>query len=151
MLEVLQLLHQQSESIPAYCGSYYIRTLIKGEALPDLGQQIPDSHLIQHDWIWLAYNRYNDKPVAMFVTAPAHGIVILLRIYAIKSAPKTVLVGLFRKSLAAMSSRGYTRYASFLDESRPAEASLIDILKKAGGISAGGCHIMVTGPTAIKW
>jgi hypothetical protein len=151
MLEVLQLLHQQSEAIPSYHGSYYIRNLCQGERLPDIGQGIPDSGLIQREWIWIAYNRYTDEPLAMFVTAPAHGIVMLLRIYAIKSSPKSVLVSLFRKSLAAMSNRGYTRYVSFLDEARPAEAKLIDILKRAGGISAGGCHVMVTGPTAIKW
>jgi hypothetical protein len=151
MLEVLQLLHAQAETIPAYCGSYYVRHLNKGEKLPDLGQQIPDSHLVQHEWIWLVYNRFTDKPLAMLVTAPAHGIVMLLRIYATKLSPRAAMVGLFRKSLAAMSNRGYSRYVCFLDEARDNEASLIDIAKRAGATSAGGKHIMVTGPTDIKW
>ena len=151
MLEVLQLLHAQSSSIPTYHGSYYIRNLDKDEPLPNLGQEIPNSNLVQPEWIWLAYNRYDDKPLAMLVTAPAHGIVMLLRIYSVKVAPKSVMVGLLRRSLAAMSSRGYTRWVSFLDEARATEASLIDIAIKAGATSAGGKHIMLTGPTDIKW
>jgi hypothetical protein len=149
MIEILQLLHRQNSLAPSYHGSFYIRLLDKDEPLPQFGHGIPNGPLLQRDWIWIAYRISTDEPVAMLTAAPAHGIVILLRIYEIKGGPRAAMLALLRRSLADMKERGYTRYVTFLDLERDPELKLIEIAKLAGATVEGGNHNMVTGPTDI--
>lgn len=147
MIEVLRLLHAQAEATPAYCGSYYVRHLYSDESLPAFEKVLIDSPLIQRDWIWVAYHRYTEIPLAILIACPCQGVALLCRIHAIKTAPKSILVGLLRKSLADILGRGYTRYAVYLDPNREAESSLIDIAKKSGAVNMGGSHVMLCGST----
>lgn len=150
MIEALKLLHELSDTLTIDCGPFTVRHLYKDEPLPQFGHGIPTSPLQQNEWIWIA-EMYND-PVGILVACPMQGIAFLMRIYAIKGAPKSILVGLFRKALADIYSRGYTSYATYLDESRPEEASLIRIARRAGATVVNSKHVAVGGPTDIrKW
>lgn len=149
MIEVLRLLHAQSSVLPVYHGSYYIRTLDSDEPLIDFGHGLPESPLLQRDWIWIAYNRFSDEPLGILAAAPCQGLAFLTRIWAIKSAPRSVCLSLLRKSLADMLSRGYTKYIVFLDSGETC-ASLERIALKTGGKNLGGGHSFICGPTNVR-
>lgn len=151
MIEILQLLHACSQTSTRYSRSYYVRHLEADEALPQFGHGIPESNLLQREWIWIAFDERDNNPVAILVAAPTQGIVNLLRIYAIKEAKRSVLPGLLRKSLADMLSRGYTTYAVYLCPDRVEESVLARIVTKAGGKESGGLHSLYYGPTEIRW
>lgn len=133
MIEVLRLLHELEQGTPRYSKSYYCRHLDKNEEIPQFGHGIPDSPLSQRDWVWVALSSKDDSPLAILVAAPAQGLAYLMRIYAIKDAPRSVFVGLLRKSLADIHSRGYTKYLTTLSLDRPEEAKLARLIEKAGG------------------
>lgn len=152
MIEVLRLLNAiESGNIPSYSASHYVRHLEKEEYLPDTGSGLSESPLLQKDWIWVAYCSRTDKPLASLVAAPMQGIAMLLRINAIDSAPKSILVGLLRKSLADMKKRGYNLFATPLSLDRAEESQLARIIIKVGGVEAGS-YTLFQGPTEIgKW
>lgn len=147
MIEVLQLLHNLSSHSTRYSATYYVRHLDKDEPVP-LECGIPDSNLIQRDWIWVAYSSTTDQPLAILVAAPCQGLAFLMRMYGTEASTTSVWVGLLRKSMADMYSRGYTKYAVPLSLSKPIEAKLARIIKRAGGSEAGE-HVIFHGPTDI--
>lgn len=150
MIEALRLLHELSDTLATKCGSYTVRHLYKDEPLPQFGHGIPTSPFQQSEWIWIA--EVGNQPVAILITSPMQGSVMLLRIYATKASPKGVMVGLFRKSLADMQSRGYTQYGVFLDRDQGECKKLLKIAIKAGAKVVEGNHVLVTGPTDLgKW
>jgi hypothetical protein len=133
MIEVLRLLHETAQANSRYSRSYYVRHLYETEPIPQFGHGIPDSPLAQRDWVWVASDYSTDKPIAILVAAPMQGIAYLMRLYAINSSPKSVLIGLFRKVLADICLRGYTRFAVCLSSNRKEELKLRDIIIKGGG------------------
>ena len=151
MIEVLRLLNEVSQGSSRYSHSYYCRTLDKHEPLPQIGHGIPDGPLIMKDWVWVAYSSFDDKPVAIIIASPMQGIAFLMRIYAIPSIKGGVLLGLLRKTLADLLSRGYTRYATCLSEVKVGsnEARLFRLIKKAGGRKIEGGMALFDGPTDI--
>lgn len=136
MLDVLQMLNEAmglKADHPRICGSFYVRSLDKDDSLPPFNHGLPDTPLTQKDWIWVAFREKDNKPLGLIAAAPLHGIVLLVRIYAIEEAPKAIAVGMLRKVLADSSARGYTRYALHLDLSLDNEARLARIVLKSGG------------------
>ena len=151
MIEVLRLLHEMGQDATRYSSSYYCRSLDKHEPIPQFGHGIPDSPLSQRDWIWIAYSSTTDEPLAILVAAPMQQVAILVRAYGIPSAPNSVFLGLLRKCLADILSRGYTRYVTMLSLERKEEAKLARLVIKAGGIRVSDCTLF-TGPADIsKW
>ena len=151
MIEVLRLLHDMEQSATRYSNSYYCRCLDKTESIPQFGHGIPDSPLSQRDWIWIAYSSTTDEPLAILVASPMQQVAILVRAYGIPSAPRSVFLGLLRKCLADILSRGYTRYVTMLSLERKEEAKLARLVIKAGGSKVGNCTLF-TGETDIsKW
>src|SRR6266436_6302711 len=118
MIEVLRLLHEMEHGSPRYSATYYVRSLDKYEPIPQFGHGIPDSPLSQKDWIWVAYSSLDDSPLAILVAAPMQQLAILVRAYGIPSAPKSIWLGLLRKSLADIYSRGYTMSVTMLSLER---------------------------------
>ena len=152
MIEVLQLLHEIEQSAPRQSRSYYVRSLGPHEPIPlTSGTGIPDSPLAQRDWIWVAYSYLTTEPLAILIAAPMQGVAMLLRLYAIEIAPPSVFVGLFRKSLADILSRGYTKYGVFLNPKEKYATQLLRLVKKTGGETIPGEFTLVYGPTAIKY
>lgn len=133
MIEVLRLLHELEQGTSRYSTSYYCRSLDKTEPIPQFGHGFPDSPLSQRDWVWVAYSSKDDSPLAIIIAAPTQGLAFLMRIYATKDAPRSVFVGLLRKSLADIHSRGYHKYVTNLSLDRPKEAKLARVIERAGG------------------
>ncbi len=148
MIEALKLLHELSESLSSRCGTYSIRHLYPDEPIPQFGHDFPSSPLQQPEWVWIAEKL--DQPIAILITSPMQGVVMLLRIYVTNNAPKSTLLSLFRKSLADMQSRGYTQYAVFLDRDQAQCKKLLKIATKAGAKVIEGNHVLVAGPIDIK-
>ena len=152
MIEVLRLLHELDQENTRHSTTYYVRHLDRSEELPQFGHGFPDSPLMQKDWIWIAYSNRDDTPLAIIIAAPTQGVAMLLRAYAIPDAPITVFVGLLRKSLADIYSRGYTKYALYLSTSRPEEAKLARLVRRSGGAEMGSAISLFMGNTDIgKW
>jgi hypothetical protein len=151
MVEALRMLKRMADAMPSHSGSYYVSHLNEGDQIPQFGHGLPDHLLIDRKWIWIAYQ--GDQSVALLAAVPCHNISLITRIYAIKEAPRAVLVGLLRKALADMLNRGYTRYAAYLDADGPEDgiaAKLLRVIKKAKGEQVGGKHIFVAGPTDLE-
>lgn len=148
MIEVLKLINSLSDSQEAICGNYTVRHLTKDEPLPLFGHGYEDSPLLQREWIWIAEVR--GLPIALLIAAPCQHLAYLMRIFATKSAPRDVFVGLLRKSLADILSRGYTNFIVGLDLDRPEEAKLGRIVTKAGGKLLGKVS-MFLGETFNNW
>lgn len=150
MIEALRLLHELSDTLSTKCGSYTIRHLYPDEPIPQFGHGFPSSPLQQPEWVWIAER--DSTPLAILITAPMQGVVMLLRIYVKDNSPNSILVGLFRKSLADMYSRGYTKYVVFLDKDQPECKKLLKIATKAGATVVEGNHILASGPVDIgEW
>jgi len=151
MIEVLRLLHEMEQGSSRCSTSYYCRCLDKNESIPQFGHGIPDSPLSQKDWIWIAYSSKDDSPLALIAAAPIQGIALLVRAYGIHSSSKSIFLGLLRKCLADIYSRGYTRYITMLSLERKEEVKLARLVIKAGGSKVNECTLF-TGPTNIaKW
>lgn len=148
MIEVLQLLNALSDTSTSNCGDYSVSHLSKGDPLPEIGHGYEDTPLLQKEWIWVA--KVGWKPVAILIAAPCQNFATLLRIYATKEAPRSVFVGLLRKVLADIYSRGYSRFLVSLDLERTEEARLARIIKRAGSKELGKLTYF-TGSTENRW
>lgn len=150
MIEVLHLLHSLEQASTRYSRSYYVRHLDKGETLPDFGHGIPESPLLNREWIWIAFSSKADTPIALIMGAPMQGIAWLMRAYATPYTQTSVFVGLLRKSLADIHSRGYTRYATFLSPSR-VEIKIARLIEKAGGTKVDTLEAYHGNTDISKW
>jgi len=150
MLSVLQTINALSQSLPAFSASYYVRSLRDDEPIPQFGpHNVADHPLSQRKWIWVAYDKLTDRPVALLAACPMHGpTVMLCRVYSCVTAG--VLVPLFRKTLADCYSRGYTQYAVFLDGNEESNRKLFRLVMRAGGIKLGDNYILAAGPTLVN-
>lgn len=152
MIEVLRLLHELEQSNSRFSTTYYVRHLDKLEPIPQFDHGIPESPLANREWIWVAYSTKDDSPLAILLAAPIHNVAMLLRAYATEVAPKSIWVGLFRKSLADILSRGYTTYAVWLSPKRKHEVKLARLIEKVGGIKLDHDITLYHGPTDIsRW
>ena len=111
MIEILRLLNEVSQGMARHSSSYYVRALDAYDPIPSFAIADFPSPLTMKDWIWVAFSSSNDQPLALIAACPMHGLAFLVRAHAIDSAPRSVFVGLLRKLLADLLSRGYTRYA----------------------------------------
>src|SRR6267378_3343097 len=149
VIEVLQLLHSLSDTNTRYSKSYYVRHLEKDEPIPQFGHGIPESPLAQREWIWIAFSSRDDEPVAILAASPMHDVAMLNRIYATPSAPTSVFVGILRKSLADIYSRGYLKWGVFIGIDSPVREKLLRLVKKDGGKEIEGAFTLAYGPTDI--
>ena len=150
MLEVLQLLHGITSNNTRYSRSYYVRHLEDDEPIPQFGHGIPDSPLAQRDWIWIAYSSNKDEPLAILMASPMHDVAMLNRIYATKAAPPSVFVGILRKSLADIHSRGYGKWGVFIGLESPVRSKLLRLVRKDGGKEIDGPFTLAYGPTDVS-
>lgn len=151
MIEVLRLLNEVSQGMARQSSTYYVRCLDKYDSIPYFAIADFPSPLTMKDWIWVAYSSTNDQPLALIAACPMHGVAFLVRMSATPSASKAVFVGLLRKLLADLLSRGYTQYAVCLSNDKKAEVKLTTILKKAGGRAIQSNLTFFSGPTDVQW
>lgn len=107
-----------------------IRNLIPGEALPKQLQtgyertQMPE-------WIWVVERE--EKPVGILIAAPAHLMVILLRIISTPEAQGTDIRALLIHAFRESRRRGYKGYTTWLDPTKAPENAFIGIIRAIGG------------------
>jgi len=148
MLSILTGLQEQLSYLPRASSSYLVRSLREGEQIPQFGHGLTESHLVDKQWIWVTFSLPSLTPIAILSAAPVHNFALLYRIYAIKGAP---ILGLLRKALEDISSRGYTSYGVFLDSKQKECTKLLRLVKKAGGTVSSEGHLLAYGPTSIRW
>jgi len=85
------------------------------------------------------------KIVASLIAAPAHIVVILLRLMATPDAYPLDVRALLLKSTADIKARGYNGYMVWADPTRPPEKALIDIVKAAGGFELPNRQVACAG------
>jgi hypothetical protein len=106
-----------------------VRHLESGETLPvELGSGM-ELLKLDKDWVWL----YEDDGIkAGLIAAPAHGIVHLLRIFAVPNAPRWAILLLLREAKREVKARGYTGVIVFLEVGRDTDTKLAKIAGKFG-------------------
>jgi hypothetical protein len=120
-----------------------IRNLKKGEVLTGkLATGYEGGEATDPQWIFVAER--DGKPVAVLVTAPAHIVVIFLRLVSDGAAPTDVR-SLLIYALASARERGYSGYITWVDEDDEAGKALMDIVLKADGFSLPNKHIVCGG------
>lgn len=90
-------------------------------------------HLIQHDWIFVAVE--NDEIVALLMTSPMHGVVILMRAGTVPGTSPCVLLKLLRYASSIMEERGYHLWVTILDTGARTEKRIMSMSKRWGGSS----------------
>lgn len=107
-----------------------VRNLIPRERLPKELRTGYEATAMP-EWIWIAER--NGYPVGILVAAPAHGVVILMRLATTPDAEgtdvRTLLVAAFRE----MKMRGYRGYTTWLDPTKEPENAFIRIIRAIGG------------------
>jgi hypothetical protein len=120
-----------------------VRNFILGEELPDMLKTGFEGGKCDPAWIWVVER--DGKIVASLITAPAHIVVILLRILATPEAHSLDVRALLVHATVEIKARGYNGYLVWADPERPNEKSLIDIVLSAGGVKLPGTQIACAG------
>jgi hypothetical protein len=120
-----------------------IRTMRKGEALPpelktgyERGNSMPE-------WIFLAEE--DGQPTAILVAAPAHIVVVLMRVVATPKAKVTALRSLLLYFLETIRERGYNGYFVMINPEIQQEAALGRIVEATGGVKIPEPHYFCVG------
>jgi hypothetical protein len=100
---------------------------------------------IQHDWVFVVEDDAHIQGILM--TAPAHGLVILMRCQMLKDAPVTTLRRLLGWSLRELSRRGYHLWATVLDPTTDAEREIYRLARMWGGEQWPTPAVVVVGLT----
>lgn len=119
-----------------------IRNLQKGETVPDelkTGFEVGD----MPEWIWLVER--DGEIVAMLITAPAHVVVILLRLMSTSKAHPLDIKFLLAKAGAEIKERGFKAYVTWLNPQRKAEESLLGIIRGSGGVQLDEPQVICAG------
>lgn len=121
-----------------------IRNYIPGEPLPAALATGYEGGQCDPRWIWIA--ALDDAPVAVLVAAPAHVTVILMRLIVLPAA-SAAIAPLLRHALDECNARGYLTYVTWVDPSRPVEASLLRIVRASGGMQIARPQVACVGIT----
>lgn len=81
------------------------------------------------EWVWVAARE--GAFIAQLIASPCHGKVMILRVQA-KPEQGIALGLLFRKFVRDIEARGFQEYFTWLDPTRPEEAQLLSVLRRAG-------------------
>lgn len=130
-------------------GQIEVRTRYLGEPIPVELMVGLEAFQIIEDWQWVVL--HEDRIVAQILTAPAHGLLLLLRMMSLPSAPEGWAVLALRRVLADAKARGLIAYLVLLEDARPQEVKLMRIVQKAGGILRPVCGVMGVGSTEVRY
>lgn len=122
--------------------SVKIRNLIPGEPLAGrLKTGYEETPM--PEWIWVAER--DGKAVAILITAPAHIMVILLRILSTPEAEGTDVRALLLHAFAEFKSRGYRGYVTWIDPTASPENAFIGIIEAIGGVKLPNPQVVCCG------
>jgi hypothetical protein len=85
------------------------------------------------------------KIVASLITAPAHIVVIFLRLLATPEAHPFDVRALLLCATAEMKERGYNGYMVWADPTRPTEKALIDLVVANDGVQLPNVQVACAG------
>lgn len=130
--------------------SLVVRNLQVGESIPpvllrDMGLAMTQP---MPEWVWIAEQA--EEIVGVLVTAPCHGVIILLRLLVKPAAPSTIPLLLLRRASRDARRRGYTSYMTLLDRSRTTEDHLARVAFQQGATIWPAPHTLVVGPLGAK-
>jgi len=108
-----------------------VRHLILNEALPDGLRTGYEKGACDPSWIWLAES--NGAAVGILVTAPAHVLVILMRMVILDGAPTITAYKLLAQGFREMKERGYKGYVMWVNPTQEREQRILRLVAAAGG------------------
>jgi len=121
----------------------YVRHYQKSDRLPvEVWSDLTDD--LNPHWVWVVEDA-DGKVCACLVTAAAHGLVILLRVWSNPQAPKMALRKLFRHAAAECLALGMTGWTTILSVTQPAELKLVKLALRYKGIPKPLTGYLVTG------
>ena len=120
-----------------------VRNLILGEPLPDALKTGFESCQCDPRWIWVV--EHDGKLTGLLAVAPAHVFVILLRIVMTEDAGTTDARALLAESVAEIKRRGYRAYLTWVNPENRAEAQLMSIVERSGGMAMSEKQVLCWG------
>lgn len=130
-------------------GQIEVRLRYPDEEIPaELMTGLEAFHIVS-DWHWVIL--HEDKIVAQVLTAPAHGLLLLLRMMSVPDAPASWLVLALRRILADARARGLFGYLILLQDSKPKEAKMMRLTQLGGGMLLPFSGALAFGSTEFKY
>lgn len=121
-----------------------IRNYLKGEILPErLRTGYETAPACDPQWIWIAVREA--EPVAILVTAPAHCVVMIMRLVSTERAHPTDIRSLLVCFVRKVKERGYPGYMTILNPEHETEEALGRIIEQAGGVRIPEAHYVCVG------
>jgi hypothetical protein len=121
-----------------------VRNLILGEEIPALLKTgFEEGSATDPQWIWVVERE--GKIVASLIAAPAHIVVILLRLLAAPEAHPFDVRALLLCAIAEMKERGYKGFMTWADPTRPTEKALIDLVIANDGVQLPNVQVACAG------
>jgi hypothetical protein len=126
--------------------SYVVRHL-QPEDLP--AEVWPDQELtINPHWAWGAFAD-DDLPIAVLLCAPAHGILIFLRVWHRPGTPFMAMRALIRQAALEAREVGLTRWLVSLEGTRLPEVKIARMIGKVGGVIYGFAGFLGAGSLEV--
>lgn len=130
-------------------GQIEVRNRYPGEEIPaELMVGIEPFHIVE-DWQWVV--EYEGKIVAQILTAPAHGLLIFLRMMSTRDAPPSWLVLALRTIMADARARGLFGFLTLLQDSKLKEVKLMRMTQRNGGMLLPFSGVLAFGSTETKY
>jgi hypothetical protein len=120
-----------------------VRNFKLGEELPEQLRTGFEGGNCMPEWYWVVER--DGKIVASLIAAPAHIVVILLRLVATPDAEPFDVRSLLLRATIDIKARGYNGYMVWADPNRQNEKSLIDIVIASGGVQLPGTQVACAG------
>ena len=126
-----------------------VRLRYPGEEIPAELMTGLEAFAIVEDWQWLVI--HENKIVAQVLTAPAHGLLIFLRMMSLAEAPPLWMLLALRRILADARERGLFGYVALLEDFRPSEAKLMRLAQRSTGMLRAFSGAIAFGSTEVKY
>ncbi|PWT72280.1 MAG: hypothetical protein C5B60_09775 [Chloroflexi bacterium] len=130
-------------------GQMEVRSRYPGEEVPPELMVGLEAYQIVEDWQWLVF--HEGRIVAQVLTAPMHGVLLLLRMMSLPEAPPTWLVLALRRIMADARARGLFGCAILLSDNKPNEVKLMRITQRAGGVMLPVSGVVAVGSTEWRY
>lgn len=130
-------------------GQVEVRRRYPGEEMPAELMSGLEVFYIVEEWQWVV--EYEGKIVAQILTAPLHGLLLLLRMISLPEAPPLWLVLALRRILADAKARGLFGYLILLEDVRPNEVKMMRLAQRGGGMLRPFSGVLAFGSTEFKY
>jgi len=119
-----------------------VRTLEKGEKLPEGFATGFEAMPVMEDWAWIAED---GGPVGVILAAPCHGLVYMMRVCVKAGANRAAAAILIRACMRDCDKRGMKGYFFHVSTMSQVERDLIPICRKAGAVQIPIPQVLLVG------